>query len=67
MKRMFWILAGVAVTVWQVAAGIQRCGAVDGGVLIVPLALTTWCLVRGVARDLQGVFRGTSHEEGASW
>jgi hypothetical protein len=58
VKHLLYVVAGVIITVWQALAGIQRCGAIDGGVLIVPLVLLAFMLVRGVARDLREVFTG---------
>lgn len=62
MKHMFWLLVALVVTVWQVHAGIQRCGTIDGGVLLAPLAIGTWMLLRGVSQDLRAAFRETSPE-----
>lgn len=55
MKRLY-LLAALAVTYWQIRAGIARCGTIDGGVLILPLLIATGYLVRGVSRDLKYIF-----------
>lgn len=55
MKRLYW-LAVIAITIWQVRAGINRCGTIDGGVLIAPLVFGTVYLVRGVNQTLKEVF-----------
>jgi hypothetical protein len=58
VKRIIWLAAGVIITAWQAAAGLQRCGTIDGGVLIVPLVLLVYMLVRGVVRDIRRAFTG---------
>lgn len=55
MKRLYW-LAAIAITIWQVRAGIGRCGTIDGGVLILPALILAIYLVRGASRELIGIF-----------
>lgn len=55
MKRLYW-LAAIAITIWQIRAGIARCGAIDGGVLALPALIATMYLVRGVTRELKDIF-----------
>lgn len=43
----------VAITWWQVQAGIARCGTIDGGVFLLPLCVLATYLVRGVWKDLK--------------
>ena len=49
-------IIAVAVTAWQVKAGIERCGTIDGGVLLAPLVIAVMYLVRGMAQDMREVF-----------
>jgi len=65
-KWMVWAVLAMAVTWWQVGAGIARCGTVDGGVLLVPLVALAAALAKGVTRDLSDVFSGTSPQERGS-
>ncbi len=55
MKRLSWLIA-IAVTVWQVRAGMVRCGTIDGGVLIAPLVFATAYLAHGVIHTLKEAF-----------
>lgn len=47
----------VAITYWQIQAGIARCGTIDGGILLLPLLLAAGYLAQGVAKDLKEVYR----------
>lgn len=55
MKRLY-LMAVIAITVWQIRAGISRCGTIDGGVLLAPLVIAVMYLVRGMAQDMREVF-----------
>lgn len=66
---LFYITIAVAlvcITIWQVGAGIERCGAIDGGALLAPLIPLTWYLIRGMTRDLREVFN-EEQERSANW
>lgn len=60
MKKLFAAFAtlfiALLITYWQVRAGYARCGAIDGGVLVLPLVAGLVYLVRGVAQDLKEVY-----------
>lgn len=58
MRRLVWIVIATAITFWQVRAGIARCGAIDGGVLLLPLLVALGYLISGVRRDLKDIFAG---------
>ncbi len=61
-KWLIWGLAMVATTGWQLRAGFERCGAIDGGILLGPVVLLVVALVKGVTRDLREVFGETSSQ-----
>lgn len=58
MKHLLWALAAIAITYWQVHAGIARCGTVDGGVLLAPMLIALAYLIHGVRQDLKKCFAG---------
>lgn len=57
MRLVAAIGISVAITWWQVQAGIARCGTIDGGVFLLPLCVLVAYLVRGVWKDLKAEFR----------
>jgi hypothetical protein len=49
------VLGGLAFTKWQIAEGIRRCGAIDGGVFLLPVILMAGYFVQGVVKDLREI------------
>lgn len=62
IKTIAAVVVFVVVTLWQVQAGFNRTGSIDGGVLLLPLIFAAAYLVRGIARDIEAERRRTRCE-----